>query len=237
MSKLILYDLPTKEPRRCWTYNPWKTRLVLNYKGIDYETEWTAYPDIEGKFKSFGIPPGESGTPYTIPAIKVGDHYVMDSKSIAHELEALHPSPPLYLDDLVLAEVETAFRGVWGPLYQGIIPKVPRRLLPERDKEYFVRTREETLGAPLEELEKTKGGEGAWKEAEPAIREWAEILKREVGPFVKGKTVSYADFVIVSFLQFVKTIGDDVFDKFVGYDQTFKDIYEASADWVKRDDH
>lgn len=69
MSKAILFDLPTKAPRKAWSLNPWKctatlsctaklnadyplARLVLNYKGIDYETEWTAYPDIAPKFKA-----------------------------------------------------------------------------------------------------------------------------------------------------------------------------------------
>lgn len=27
-------------------------RLILNYKGIDYKTEWVEFPDIEPKMKS-----------------------------------------------------------------------------------------------------------------------------------------------------------------------------------------
>jgi hypothetical protein len=27
-------------------------RLILNYKGIDYKTEWVEFPDVEPKMKS-----------------------------------------------------------------------------------------------------------------------------------------------------------------------------------------
>ncbi|PSN72789.1 hypothetical protein BS50DRAFT_568392 [Corynespora cassiicola Philippines] len=52
MSQVILYDIPSKEPKTCWSLNPWKPRLILNYKGIDYKTEWVEYPDLAPYFKS-----------------------------------------------------------------------------------------------------------------------------------------------------------------------------------------
>lgn len=30
MSELILYDLPSKEPRVCWSYNPWKSDFSIS---------------------------------------------------------------------------------------------------------------------------------------------------------------------------------------------------------------
>lgn len=37
--------------------NPWKTRFLLNYKNLNYKTEWTEYPDLrkklEGKYVMF----------------------------------------------------------------------------------------------------------------------------------------------------------------------------------------
>jgi hypothetical protein len=67
--QIILYDLPSKPPCQSWSLNPWKStrqnhhpfyaytdttlaRLLLNYKGIPYKTEWIEYPDVEPKFKS-----------------------------------------------------------------------------------------------------------------------------------------------------------------------------------------
>jgi hypothetical protein len=65
-SQTILYDLPSKQGT-AWSLNPWKSkhslnpsravlteaaRLILNFKGIDYKTEWVEFPDIEPKMKS-----------------------------------------------------------------------------------------------------------------------------------------------------------------------------------------
>jgi hypothetical protein len=50
-SQTILYDLPSKQGT-AWSLNPWKTRLILNFKGIDYKTEWVEFPDVEPKMKS-----------------------------------------------------------------------------------------------------------------------------------------------------------------------------------------
>lgn len=49
--QVVLYDLPSREPCKCWSLNPWKTRLLLNFKGIDYMTEWTEYPDLQPKLE------------------------------------------------------------------------------------------------------------------------------------------------------------------------------------------
>lgn len=72
MSQIILFDLPSKD-RCAWSLNPWKSksrdflsnmkyqayqflaRLALNFKGIDYKTEWLEYPDIAAKFKSLSV--------------------------------------------------------------------------------------------------------------------------------------------------------------------------------------
>lgn len=41
-SQYVLYDIPTKDPVRCWSWNVWKSRFVLNFKGLDYVTEWVS---------------------------------------------------------------------------------------------------------------------------------------------------------------------------------------------------
>lgn len=53
--QIVLYDLASKPPQKCWSLNPWKSmfcssvrgsvwssiaRFLLNYKGLDYRTEW-----------------------------------------------------------------------------------------------------------------------------------------------------------------------------------------------------
>ena len=71
-NEIILYDLPSKDPCKSWSLNPWKTRLVLNYKGLPYKTEWTEYPDLASKFSSLGVPKNtaEGVPPYTSPCVR-----------------------------------------------------------------------------------------------------------------------------------------------------------------------
>lgn len=242
MSQIILYDLPScpsKGRRACWSLNPWKTRLALNFKGLDYKTDWVEYPDIAPRLKPHvpQNPPGN--TPYTIPTVQLPDGtYIMDSKPIAQRLERDYPSPSLNLDSPILPEVERLLqpkvmmplRGVW-------MPRVPPNLLSERSSEYFERTRAERWGKPLSQIAKEIGGEEAWIEALPGIKELGEIVKAKGGPFVMGETPSYADFVIVGALHFLKVIEEDLYSRIVTIEPAFGKLYDASSQWLKRDDY
>lgn len=209
--EVILYDIPSKNPRHCWSLNPWKSslhtmslsatrrpkntdqrltaRLILNLKGIPYKTEWLEYPDIAPTLKSFGVPPSEPpDTAYTCPTIRISDKYVMDSRKIADVLEKEHPSPSLHLDSPILKKVEELAPQCIAPIAPIFLPRVPRFALNPRSAEYFERTREAAFGMTLSQLEKEKGGESAWKAAEPKWKELGNLLKAEGGPFFMGKT-------------------------------------------------
>ena len=49
--------------------------------------------------------------------------------------------------------------------------------------------------------------------------------------------VSYADLVVVGALQFVKSVGEDIYERAVGIEPALKDLYEAAKTWLERDDH
>ena len=164
-------------------------RLVLNLKGIPYKTEWLEYPVIAPTLESFGIPPnGPSAMPYTCPTIRISDQYVMDSRKIADVLEKEHPSPSLHLDSPVLKQVEELSPQCTMALAPVFLPRIPRCALNPSSAEYFNRTRTTRYGMTLPELEKEKGGESAWKAAEPKWKELGALLKAEGGPFFMGKT-------------------------------------------------
>ena len=163
--------------------------MVLNYKNIPYKTEFIEYPDVAPTLKSFGLPPNEDSTPYTIPTIRdANGKYIMDSRKIVVELEKQYPEPSLHLDSPLLAKVEELFRKAIRPLMAVILPRVPRNILREPSAEYFERTREERLGMPLAQLEKELGGNKGWEEATPYLKETGDILRAEGGPFLLGKT-------------------------------------------------
>ena len=164
-------------------------RLVLNFKGIPYKTEWLEYPDIAPTLKPLGIPPNEPpAAAYASPAIRISDTYVMDSRKIADVLEKEYPSPPLHLDSPIVKKVEKLVPECIMPLRPVYMPKVPRSVLNPPSVEYFHRTRAEAAGMDLSQLEKEKGGESAWKAAEPKWKELGTLLKAEGGPFFMGKT-------------------------------------------------
>jgi hypothetical protein len=77
MSSVTLYDIPGRDNRGGWSLNPWKSkvgfypelhcthskktaRLALNFKGIEYDTEWLEYPNIAPVLKAKYVTPGVS---------------------------------------------------------------------------------------------------------------------------------------------------------------------------------
>jgi len=112
---------------------------------------------------------------------------MMDSPAIATELERRYPSPPLHLDSETLPEVEALFSKFVTGMRGVLFPKYPPMLLNEPSREYFVRTREETFGMSLGQLEKEEGGEKAWEKTRPVVEELGRVLRKEGGPFVLGK--------------------------------------------------
>ncbi|KAL8790229.1 MAG: hypothetical protein Q9195_006452 [Heterodermia aff. obscurata] len=212
-------------------------RLALNYKGIDYETKWLEYPDVAPTLESFGLPPNSEGTPYTIPALQLPDGtHMMDSRKIATELEHRYPSPSLRLDSPVLEKVEGLIQRLTAPLVGVFMPKVPMAVLNPPSAEYFERTRAKRFGKTLSELGKDSDEETAWAQVEPALKEMGDILKAEGGPFALGKTVSYADFVIVSLLHYAKRIDEAIFERAVVIEPSLRIVYDASKQWLERDD-
>jgi len=72
--------------------------IYLKSTGLQYKTEFMEYPDIAPKLKALGLPPNPVDNDYTLPAIKIGNEYFMDSMVIANELEKRYPTPSLKLD-------------------------------------------------------------------------------------------------------------------------------------------
>ncbi|KAL9047218.1 MAG: hypothetical protein Q9214_000156 [Letrouitia sp. 1 TL-2023] len=239
MTELVLYDLPSKGHCRAWSVNTWKTRLVLNFKGIDYQTKWLEYPDVAPTISSLGLLSNPEATPYTVPTVHLPNgEYVMDSRKIVEKLEQLHPSPSLHLDSPSLSKIEELWPKAIIPLRGCLMPKIPRALLNEASLDYFYRTREQRFGMPLDQLEKEHGGDSAWEEARPAIEEVGKLLKAEGGPFILGNTVSYADFMLVSALHMFKRVDPaSLYDRVVSIEPAFGVLYNASTAWLERDDH
>jgi glutathione S-transferase len=156
----------------------------------------------------------------------------MDSWKIAQALEARYPKPSLHLDSPIRQKIEALIGQAVGPLVPVFVELVPKRLLGEREQEYWARTRK-----PI--LEKGPDPQ-AWEKAAPALKEATELLKANGGPFFLGKEFSYADVMWIGLLIFWRRIGDDVFEKFLeatGDRSVHLAMLEAAKQWTERDDH
>ncbi|CAN8096335.1 unnamed protein product [Discula destructiva] len=234
--KIILFDLASKDGKT-WSYNPWKTRFVLNFKRLDYETEWLEYPDLKTRLQ-----PHISAATYTSPTIRHADgRYIMDSAIIAAVIEKDHPSPSLHLDSPYLEHLNEILTPQIMPVLRGnYTPLVPKRLLNEPSVGYFTREREKRVGMTLDLLEKTEGGDLGFARAEPLLHQVTGWLKENEGPFFMGATISYADFVWAGFLIFFRRIGDDKFGHLLektGDPSLHLGLLAALEPWSKRDNH
>jgi glutathione S-transferase len=162
----------------------------------------------------------------------------MNSKNIAPVLESHFPTPSLHLELPIVAEVEKAIGAIFQPLAADLLPKIPRDILNPASADYFERTRKETFGMSLSELEKKKGGDVAWNAAKEPIDAIAALLKQEPsGPFFAGDKRSYADVMFVTVLHFIKFIDQKLFDRFCEGHDEFRKIYDEYSKYFKRDDH
>ncbi|KAI9745389.1 MAG: hypothetical protein M1818_000923 [Claussenomyces sp. TS43310] len=241
-NKVILFDLPSKGESHCWSLNPWKARLALNYKGIPYETRWTEYPEIAPLFKSFGIAPNSAGSvPYAIPAVRMPDgRYIMDSAKIAEALEAQQPLPSLQLASPRVGRTQEAVQLTDKALTPVAKTRVPETVLNPGSIEYFRRTRSQRFGMPLEELARSElAGEAAWtRAAEGLARVRGVLAEDESGPYVMGLEPGFADFVLAGFWRFMQVLDrdGDLFGRLMKYDESFPKHFAACEKWLVRDD-
>ncbi|KAF9583079.1 hypothetical protein BGW38_010294 [Lunasporangiospora selenospora] len=108
---MSFYDIAMNQPSNCCAPNPWKSRLALNFKNIDYSTIWVSMPDITRVRRGLDMDAsrkfGDGTDFYTLPVLvdpntnsKIGDSF-----DIAIYLQAKYPNsgagdlfPPQKLD-------------------------------------------------------------------------------------------------------------------------------------------
>ncbi|KAK0258366.1 hypothetical protein LTR35_018164 [Friedmanniomyces endolithicus] len=240
---IVLYDLARRGAKNtCWSWNVWKIRQVLNYKHISYTTTWLTHPEIEPTLSAFGIPPNDmdKGSPYTVPAIRLPTgEYIMESLAIAQKLESLYPNPSLHLPTTPIEETRAAIGAFAGPLFPVFMPHIGRSVIREDSVVWFRENRQKNYGMTLEEFEASKGGELAWKAAEAKAGLLKELLadhKLDEGPSILGSTPTYADFMLVGLLEGLRRIGQDVFERVVGWDGKLGQLYDVCRPYLAKDD-
>lgn len=134
-----------------------------------------------------------------------------------------------------------AFGQAIMPLVPSVaMPEIARSVILECDREWFYADRERKLGASLDELERTNGGDQAWEKARPGfegIREVLKKYKRDEGPFILGSEPSYGDFMLVAGIHMFSQFPKEKYEKFLSMcEPELGNLYEASKQWIQRDD-
>ncbi|KAK5677174.1 hypothetical protein LTS10_010363 [Elasticomyces elasticus] len=239
-NQFVLYDAISEQGEVCWLPNPWKTRLLLNYKNLPYRTKWLKLKDVGEEIKALGVLPNAGrGKPYTIPVLKFPDGtLVMDSHEIAKRVERLYPRPSVGLDDDVLEEVTQLTKEILVSFLPDLIP-LSRDTMDESGRAWFEADRSALLRMSCDEYARLHGGEVAWGNAEGSMVKLKAALnehKTSEGPFVRGATVTQADFVVVSFLEWARVVGDgNIYRRMVEFVPDLARLRNACEPWFRGD--
>ncbi|KAH9978362.1 hypothetical protein BJV74DRAFT_859858 [Russula compacta] len=203
----ILYDIPgTATKQQSWSPNVWKTRIVLNYKGIPHKTEWVEYPDIATVAKRIGAPHTllRRGQPsYTVPILRdpATNRSLAGSLQIALNLERLYPDLP----KLFPPGTEDLSKTLT------ISSSIPRTCaqLHEESKTYFRTTRERMYGGALETFSAPGAATAArWLAVGEALEPFARDAdaRGASDTFLLGERETYADIVAACWLGWARRV-------------------------------
>ncbi len=193
---IVVYDLAGKDDRRFSPYC-WRTRLALAHKGLEAEFRPWHFTDKEKiAFSGQG----------RVPVMVDGEASVFDSWNIACHLDDRCPErPPLFgstsaraLARFVNHFVDTALHPL---LVRMLVADIWAHLEPV-DQPYFRKTREERLGARLEDVQAGRDKVlPAWRAALEPIR--AQLRER---PFMAGAEPAYADHIVFGMFAWARAI-------------------------------
>lgn len=159
----------------------------------------------------------------------------MDSTPIVQFIESIYPDRPVPLTSELGREIEAKARAVIGPTFRNSVMPRELNILSPRSQEYFRRTREATLGHPLEDLLDQE--EDSWDSLADGIRAVGELMQtnKADGPFVLGAQPSYTDFFIAGSLQSARMVDEGVFQRNIKY-PGYWEIYEACLPYMAKRD-
>jgi glutathione S-transferase len=192
----LLYALAGADKARQFSPHVWKTVLSLAHKGLDYETVPVGFTEIPGI---------ENGGTATVPLLRDGDALVRDSFTIALYLDEAYPERPSLFGgqggQAMARFIENWSQSVLHMAITRIAILDIHDLLGEADRAYFRRSREERLGASLEDIAAAGRAEieGFAKKLQPL----RNMLK--IQPFIGGEGPLFPDYIVFGALQWLRT--------------------------------
>ncbi|KAF8154604.1 hypothetical protein B0H34DRAFT_530490 [Crassisporium funariophilum] len=248
---ILLFDMPSGLGSPT-SPNVWKVRLALNYKGLNYKTQWVPTPSIEATLKPFGIKPTgvkPNGQPhYTLPAIIDRTNpsepvYMSDSFPIIEYLERTYPSPSKALFPPGTKGLQSVFETFVQTKALGVAPSLLIMGLynskTAEDKADF-RQRMEARFGNMESIEKQGAErEAVLKDLEATFTTLSGCFMKEGGIFVMGNQPCLADFTLCGLIIFLKGVSpDEIWTRMSVWDNGRWDKYlQSFQDWMAVDNH
>ncbi|KAF8524615.1 hypothetical protein BU17DRAFT_63175 [Hysterangium stoloniferum] len=258
-SIITLYDMATRKGDPAgWNMMGLKARYALSFKGVEFQTVWLEYPEMEPTMRRIGAAPTGSrpdGSPFfTIPVISDPIHrtpkgeatVISDSWKIAEHLDRHYPAPGLLFPDGTKA-LQSLFLDYANTKIAAHIRLISMSVavlwLNDESATYSRKQVEATYGAKIEEL--CPRGSEKWDHS------WTVLQKRfsdlaahqdKNGPestFILGAQVTFADFILLAMLeQLVLTAPDEWKQKVEHWDNgRWKKLRDGCSAWNIRPDN
>ena len=193
---ITLYELVGRDDLRFSPYC-WRTRFALAHKGLDFDTVPIRFADKQAIAFS-----GQE----RVPVIRDGDRAVADSWAIACYLDDAYPDlPQLFANARERAMAR--FVNSWSDLQvnPAFILLVVRDVydnIDERDREYFLETREKRFGTTLDALHEAR--DKRLPAARAALAPVRAVLADQ--PFIAGDEPGYADYILMGTCQWIRIV-------------------------------
>ena len=192
----LLYALSGADRTRQFSPHVWKTVMSLAHKGLSYETVPVGFTEI---------PAIEDGSTATVPLLRDGDRLVRDSFDIALYLDEAYPDRPSLFGGeggrAMARFIESWSQSALHMAVTRIAILDIHNLLEPTDQTYFRRSREERLGASLEDI--AAAGKAEIEGFSKRLQPLRNMLK--IQPFIGGEGPLFADYIVFGALQWLRT--------------------------------
>ena len=193
---ITLYELVGRDDLRFSPYC-WRTRFALAHKGLDFDTVPVRFADKQAIAFS-----GQE----RVPVIRDGNRAVADSWAIACYLDDAYPDLPRLFAN-ARERAMARFVNSWSDLQvnPAFILLVVRDVydnIDERDREYFLETREKRFGTTLDALHAAR--DERLPGARAALAPVRAVLADQ--PYIAGDEPGYADYVLMGTCQWIRIV-------------------------------
>jgi glutathione S-transferase len=192
----MLYALSGADRTRQFSPHVWKTVMSLAHKGLDYQTVPVGFTEI---------PAIENGSTPTVPLLRDGERLVRDSFDIALYLDEAYPDRPSLFGGqggkAMARFIENWSQSILHMAITRIAILDIHNLLEPTDQDYFRRSREERLGASLEDIAAAGAAEIA--DFAKKLQPLRNMLK--IQPFIGGEGPLFPDYIVFGALQWLRT--------------------------------